>query len=109
MKFYSPYVTADGALTRFIRYNVGYRFDDVAMNDQDIYRPGDSFSRSASIHSPKGTLSLIPPAPIHYLPEAAYSYGQSFHVNDPRIGTTAINGGSVASKSTRSQQENGSN
>jgi hypothetical protein len=103
MNFYSPYVTANGAPTRFIHYNVGYRFDDVAMNNRDIYRPGDSFSRNTSIHSPKGTLTLIPPAPIHYLPEVAYSYGQSFHVNDPRIGTTAITGGSVASKARSNQ------
>ena len=40
---------------------------------------------------------------MHFLPEVAYSYGQSFHVNDPRIGTTAIMGGSVASKA-RSHQ-----
>jgi hypothetical protein len=103
MNFYSPYITADGAPAHFIHYNVGYRFDDVAMNNQDIYRPGDSFSRSASIHSPKGTLTLIPPAPIHYLPEVAYSYGQSFHVNDPRIGTTAMKGGSVVSKARSNQ------
>jgi hypothetical protein len=77
---------------------VGYRFDEVGMNNKDIYRPAYSFSRNASINSPKGTITLIPPAPMHFLPEVAYSYGQSFHVNDPRIGTTAIMEGSVASK-----------
>jgi Carboxypeptidase regulatory-like domain len=98
MNFYSPYVAADGALAHFIHYNVGYRLDNVAMNNQDIYRPEYSFSRDASINSPKGTITLMPPASMHFLPEVAYSYGQSFHVNDPRIGTTAIMGGSVASK-----------
>jgi hypothetical protein len=33
----------------------------------------------------------------------AYSYGQSFHVNDPRIGTTAIEGGTIVSKARSNQ------
>jgi len=103
MNFYSPFVTADGSLTRCLHYNVGYRFDEFEMNNEDIYRPAYSFLRNASINSPKGTVTLIPPASMHFLPEVAYSYGQSFHVNDPRIGTTAIMGGSVVSKA-RSHQ-----
>src|SRR5260370_9631603 len=68
------------------------------MKNKDIYRPAYSFWRDASINSPKGTITLIPPAWMHFLPEVAYSYGQSFHVNDPRIGTTATMGGSPVSK-----------
>ena len=30
MNFYSPFVTADGSLTHWLHYNVGYRFDEVA-------------------------------------------------------------------------------
>jgi hypothetical protein len=37
------------------------------------------------------------------LPMVAYSYGQSFHVNDPRIGTMAIMGGTVVSKARSNQ------
>ena len=103
MNFYSPYISADGALTHFIHYNLGYRRDNVGMNNKDIYRPTYSFLRNASINSPKGTITLIPPASMRFLPEAAYSYGESFHVNDPRIGTAAIMGSSVVSKA-RSQQ-----
>jgi hypothetical protein len=103
MNFYSPFVSADGSLAHCLHYNLGYRFDEVEMNNQDIYRPEDSFSRNASIHSPKGTLTLIPPTSMHFLPEVAYSYGQSFHVNDPRIGTTAIMRGSVVSKARSNQ------
>src|SRR5262249_61330318 len=57
-----------------------------------------SFSRHASINSPKGTVTLVPPASVSYLPSVSLSYGQSFRVNDPRIGTTAVQGGTIVSK-----------
>jgi carboxypeptidase family protein len=98
INFYSPYVAADGTVLRFLHYNVGYRADEVTVNNQDLYRPGDSFSRSAMISSPKGTLSFLPPEKAWFLPTVSLSYGQAFHVNDPRIGTTAIFGGTIVSK-----------
>lgn len=103
MNFASLFVAADGTLSPFVHYNLGYRQDEVRMSNQDIYRPQDSFSRSASIHSPKGTLALTPPQRLSFLPTVAYSYGQSFHVNDPRIGTSAIMGSSIVSKARSSQ------
>jgi hypothetical protein len=96
--FYSPYVAADGTLKRFLHYNIGYRADAVSMDNQDLYRPTYSFTRQTLIDSPKGTVTLLPPASVSFLPTAALSYGQAFHVNDPRIGTTAILGGTIASK-----------
>lgn len=98
INFYSPYVAADGTLGRYLHYNVGYRHDQVTMDNQDLYRPGLSFSRDASINSPKATISLFPPDSAKYLPTVSLSYGQAFHVNDPRIGTTAIQGGTIVSK-----------
>ena len=50
------------------------------------------------ISSPKGTLSFLPPEKAWFLPTVSLSYGQAFHVNDPRIGTTAIFGGTIVSK-----------
>ena len=98
MNFYSPYVAADGTLMRFLHYNIGYRRDEVSLDNQDLYRPDLSFSRNAGINSPKGTISLLPPEKASFLPTLALSYGQSFFINDPRIGTTAIQGGTVVSK-----------
>ncbi len=95
LNFYSPYVAADGTLLRYLHYNVGYRHDQVTMDNQDLYRPELSFSRNASINSPKATISLLD---SKYLPMVALSYGQAFHVNDPRIGTTAVMGGTIVSK-----------
>lgn len=103
INFASPFFAADGFLTSFLHYDLGNRFDRVSMDNQDIYRPLDSFSRHAGIESPKGNLTLIPPASLHLLPRVAYSYGQSFHVNDPRIGIAAIMGGTIVSKARSSQ------
>ncbi len=98
LNFYSPYVSVDGSPARFLHYNFGYRRDEVNFDNQDIYRPGLSFSRRASINSPKGTITFLPPKAVSFLPMVSLSYGQAFHVNDPRIGTTAISGGTIVSK-----------
>jgi hypothetical protein len=81
-----------------LHYNFGYRRDEVNVDNQDLYRPDFSFSRRADINSPKGTIALLPPEKASFLPTLAVSYGQSFYVNDPRTGTTTIQGGTIVSK-----------
>jgi hypothetical protein len=103
INFSSPFVATDGTLMGFLHYNLGYRHDEVGVTTQDIYRPEDSFSRTAGINSPKGTFTLLPPKSVSFLPTVAYSYGQSFYVNDPRIGTTAVMGGTIVSKARSNQ------
>ncbi len=98
INFYSPFLAADGLLLPFLHYNVGFRRDEVDFNNLDRYRPDYSFTRHASVNSPKGTLTLLPPVSLGYLPAVSLSYGQSFHINDPRIGTTAVQGGTIVSK-----------
>jgi hypothetical protein len=95
INFYSSYVAADGTLARFLHYNFGFRRDEVRVDNLDLYKPDFSFSRTAGINSPKGTITLLPHG---VLPVVALSYGQAFHINDPRIGTTAIPGGTIVSK-----------
>lgn len=98
LNFTSPFVAADGKLNRIMHYNIGYRQDEVGFDNQDLYRPGFSFRRHASIHSPKGTIIFTPPDALSIFPVIALSYGQAFHINDPRIGTTAVLGGTLVSK-----------
>jgi hypothetical protein len=98
LNFYSPFVSADGTVQRVLHYNLGYRRDEVTFDNQDLYRSNLSFSRHASINLPKETITFLPPASSSYLPSVSLSYGQSFHANDPRIGTTAIQGGTIVSK-----------
>ena len=98
LNFYSPFVSVDGTILRFFHYNLGYRRDEVSFENQDLYRSDLSFSRHPSVNSPKGTITFQPPGSASYLPTVSLSYGQSFHVNDPRIGTTAIERGTIVSK-----------
>ena len=99
LNFYSPYISADGSFLRYLHYNVGYRRDEVGFNNQDLYRPELSFSRDASVNSPKGTIAFLPAEGLSaFLPSVSLSYGQAFHINDPRIGIAAIQGGTIVSK-----------
>ena len=99
LNFYSPFVSADGTFLRYLHYNGGYRRDEIGFDNQDLYRPDLSFSRHASVNSPKGTIAFLPTERLSsFLPSVSLSYGQAFHINDPRIGTTAIEGGTVVSK-----------
>lgn len=99
INFYSPYVSADGTLWRYLHYNVGYRRDEVRLDNQDLYRPELSFSRHSSVSSPKATIAFLPSEGLStFLPSVSLSYGQAFHVNDPRIGTTQVQGGTIISK-----------
>jgi hypothetical protein len=99
LNFYSPFISADGTVLRYLHYNVGYRRDEVGFDNQDLYRPELSFSRHAAINSPKGTIAFLPSEKLSvFLPSVSISYGQAFHINDPRIGTTALEGGTIVSK-----------
>jgi len=68
------------------------------LKQADLLTPQQSFDRSASISSPKVTLTFLPPDKLSSLPVVSLSYGQAFHINDPRIGTTAITGGTIVAK-----------
>jgi hypothetical protein len=103
INFSSPFVAGDGTLMELLHYNIGYRRDEVDVTNQDIHRPSYSFAKTVGVNSPKGTLTFIPPVSFSFLPTVAYSYGQSFHVNDPRIGTTAVMGGTIVSKARSNQ------
>ena len=98
INFYSPFVSVDGSLSRFLHYNIGLRHDEVDFNNQDLYRSNLSFDKRQGVNSPKGTITLLPPDAAGFLPTVSLSYGQAFHINDPRIGTNALLGGTVISK-----------
>lgn len=98
MNFYSPFAALDGKLLPVLHYNVGYRLDEVSVNNQDLLRPELSFNRQAPVSSPKGTLAFLPPKSMSFLPTISLSYGQAFHVEDPRIGISTIEGGTIVAK-----------
>ncbi len=85
LSFVEPFVSLDGTASRYLHFNLGVRQEEVWMDNQDLINPENSFNKLATLTLPKGTLTLLPPD-RWYLPQVAFSYGEAFHTNDPRIG-----------------------
>lgn len=85
LSFVEPFLSLDGTLSKYLHYGLGVRQEEVWMNSQDILNPQNSFDKLAALTLPKGTLTFLPPD-RPYLPTVAFSYGEAFHTNDPRIG-----------------------
>ena len=85
MSFVEPFASLDGTASRYLHFNLGFRQEEVWMNNQDLINPQNSFDRLATLTLPKATLTLLPPDRWH-LPIVSFSYGEAFHTNDPRIG-----------------------
>ena len=85
LSFLEPFVSVDGTAGRYLHFNLGVRQEEVWMNNQDLINPQNSFDKLATLTLPKATITLLPPD-RPYLPTVSFSYGESFHTNDPRIG-----------------------
>jgi hypothetical protein len=86
LSFVEPFVSLDASIGKHVHYDLGVRQEQVWMDNQDIINPHSSFNKLATLTLPKGTLTLLPPD-RWYLPTLAFSYGEAFHTEDPRIGT----------------------
>jgi hypothetical protein len=85
LSFVEPFVSLDGSIGKHVHYDLGVRQEQVWMDNQDILNPQNSFNRLAALTLPKGTLTVLPPD-RWYVPMVAFSYGEAFHTEDPRIG-----------------------
>ena len=85
----TPYIAADGALAHYFRYYLGWRRDEINVNNQDLVitpqYPNDSFQKWVGVNSPKATVSFLPKE-SWYLPLISLSFGQAFFTEDPRTG-----------------------
>jgi hypothetical protein len=81
----SPYIAAEGELSRYFRYYLGWRRDEIFIDNQDLVTPVNSRSRLVGLNSPKATLTFFP-KDSWWIPEVALSFGKSFFTEDPRIG-----------------------
>jgi hypothetical protein len=86
LQFATPFVSVDGALARWLHYDLGVRREEVNMDNRDKINPANSFNESQGITLPKATLTILPPDG-QYFPTLAFSVGEAFHTNDPRIGS----------------------
>ena len=85
ISFVEPFVSFDGTIGRHLHFNLGLRQEEVWMDNQDLINPQNSFNKLAALTLPKGTVTFLPPD-NPYLPQVAFSYGEAFHTEDPRIG-----------------------
>src|ERR1700685_2468804 len=91
----SPYIAAEGALTRYFRYYLGWRRDEIDFDNEDLLQSQNSFQKWAGVNSPKATVSFLP-KDSWYVPLISLSFGQAFFTEDPRIGTGTTPGTPVA-------------
>jgi hypothetical protein len=85
LSFVEPFLSIDGPIAKYFHYNLGVRQEQVWMDNQDFLNPQNSFDKLATLTLPKGTFTILPPD-RWYLPTVAFSYGEGFHTEDPRIG-----------------------
>jgi Carboxypeptidase regulatory-like domain len=82
----TPYLAAEGDLSQYLRYYLGWRRDEINFDNSDLLQPQNSFQKWAGLNSPKATISFLPKE-SWYVPLVSLSFGQVFFTEDPRIGT----------------------
>jgi len=91
----APYIAVQGPLSRYFRYYLGWRRDEINFDNQDLLRSQNSFQQWVGVNSPKATISFLP-SDSWYAPLISFSFGQAFFTEDPRIGTGTAAGTPVA-------------
>jgi hypothetical protein len=91
LNFLSPYVDLNGRVTSWLRFNLGWRRDQIGFANTDLLAPERSFDRWAGVNSPKATVNLIAPEALP-LPSVSFSFGETFFTNDPRKGVGTASG-----------------
>jgi hypothetical protein len=82
----TPYVAAQGELGRHFNYYVGWRRDEIFIDNQDLMTPANSWSKLVGLNSPKATMTFVP-SPKWLAPLISASFGKSFFTEDPREGS----------------------
>ena len=81
----SPYIAAEGELSKYFRYYLGWRRDEISIDNRDLVTPANSSHTLVGVNSPKATITFFP-KDSWYIPEVAFSFGKSFFTEDPRTG-----------------------
>ena len=82
----SPYIAGEGELSQYFHYYLGWRRDEIGIDNQDLVTPANSWNRLVGLNSPKATLTFFPKE-SWWVPEVALSFGKSFFTEDPRTGS----------------------
>jgi Carboxypeptidase regulatory-like domain len=84
----TPYFAAEGGFKRHFRYYLGWRRDQIDVDNDDLLQAHNSFQKWVGVNSPKATVSFLP-SESWYVPLVSLSFGQAFFTEDPRIGSGA--------------------
>src|SRR5271170_6845306 len=90
----SPYIVGAGQLSKYVRYYLGWRRDEIYINNQDLLTPTNSSTEWVGVNSPKATFAIVPKE-SWFVPLIAFSFGKPFFTEDPREGT-ALDGPTTA-------------
>jgi hypothetical protein len=82
----SPYIAGEGELSPYFHYYLGFRRDEIGIDNRDLVTPANSWNKLVGLNSPKATLTFFPKE-SWWLPEVAVSFGKSFFTEDPRTGS----------------------
>jgi hypothetical protein len=91
----APYLSLDGSLLKYFHYDLGWRRDEIQINNIDLLNHTNSYNAVVGFNSPKATF-LFQPYDRPFLPNVAFSFGEAFYTNDPRIGTGSGRGTPVS-------------
>jgi hypothetical protein len=90
-----PCLLKRSALAHHFRYYLGWRRDEIDVDNDDLLHAQNSFRKWVGVNSPKATVSFLPKE-SWYVPLISLSFGQAFFTEDPRIGTGTTSGTPVA-------------
>lgn len=82
----TPFVAGQGNLGNHFRYYLGWRRDEISIDNQDLITPANSWNRWVGLNSPKATFTILP-GNARIIPLLSLSFGKSFFTEDPRMGT----------------------
>jgi hypothetical protein len=91
----TPYIAAEGGLSHYFRYYLGWRRDEINFENDDLLQPQNSFQKWVGVNSPKASVSFLPKQ-SWCVPLISFSVGQAFFTEDPRVGTGTGPGTPVA-------------
>jgi len=86
----TPFIAGEGDPGSHFRYYLGWRRDEISIQNQDLLTPANSWNRWVGLNSPKATFTILP-GNAWIAPLISLSFGKSFFTEDPRLGTDLNN------------------
>jgi len=63
----TPYIAGEGELNQYFHYYLGWRRDEISINNQDLVTPVNSSHLLVGLNSPKATITFFPGPPGTFL------------------------------------------